>query len=311
MRLAAAETFLVRRARGGADRIERLKTYDKLRDVSHQDGDTARARRVARWEIGVADSLTPAERQSQAYAELAAGNGGDMLIYAAEEELTGLVPLLDSLRHSTAAFATLEYDLLRRASGGQPDKLLPIGRPSPPLAADWWFPAVAGTVHWPTPGHVTFVSFLTFPQCVGLSEDSYSGSCNSELVRLRRIARRFPDVDITIVASTQGGFMYLPPMSPAAEASWIAQWVDVFHVPNLVVAVDSTPFWRLPDPDGRRINKDVPSIAVYRYGLWRPEQQGSRMLVDENGLIVDVLHVNDEDALMQFIDVLVHRPRPS
>jgi hypothetical protein len=100
--------------------------------------------------------------------------------------------------------------------------------------------------------------------------------------------------------------MYLPPTAPADEAALIKQMVDSYQVPETVLGVTSTPFWRLPDPDSRRVEKILPNVARYDFGKTWQVGSGSMLLVDPDGLIVDAWRLREVE-LGHFIEVLMQR----
>ncbi|MGH7632619.1 MAG: hypothetical protein ACRENC_02730, partial [Gemmatimonadaceae bacterium] len=309
-RLEPAEDLLLHRARSSSDRVERLKTYSTLMIATRDAGDTARARRAARWVVDVADSLTLAERQSDEFERLSDGNGGQILVYDALDELTGFKTRMDSLRKSTLAYATLERGNWSLATGERPEALqMPIGVKAAPLAADYWYPASAGSAPRPTPGHTTLIVFLEHTGCIGQGSSDNAApesQCVARMAEVRRLALRFPTLEIDIVMSTHGQFMYLPPTTPAEEAVLIKNWVDAHQVPGAVLGVTNTQFWRLPEPDSRRIDKDMPNTTHYSFGKSWKVGSGSMFLVDSEGIIADAWRVREEE-LGQFIEVLLDR----
>jgi hypothetical protein len=309
-RLDAAEGLLMHRVRTSTDRVERMKTYFSLLMASRNAGDTARTVRVARMLVGIADSLTVPERQSDEFERLFDGNGGQLMIYDALDELTGLKARMDSLRKSTAAYAALERGNWSIATGERPEALqIPIGQRAAPLSADFWFPSTAGSPPRPTRGRIALVLFLEHTDCIGMPSTDDAGpttQCTMRMAELRRLAHRFPSVEIDIVMSTHGQFMYLPPTSLVEEAALIKQMVDSYQVPEAVLGVTSTPFWRLPDPDSRRVEKILPNVARYDFGKSWKVGSGSMFLVDPDGLIADAWRLG-EDELGHFIEVLMQR----
>jgi hypothetical protein len=285
-------------------------------------GDSARAVRAARLIVGVADSLTVAERQSDEFERMADGYDGSGYVYEARNVLTGMQTRMDSLRKGTAAYAALERAMWPKSVGGRPDLLsmmsIPfgVGEPAGTLTADFWYPGSSSAAQHPGRGHPALVLFLEHTGFRGSSgcivgfratDDAQVGSsCASRLAEVRRLARRFPTVEIDIVMATHGQFMYLPPTSPAEEAVLIKQLIDTAQVPGAILGVTSTPFWRLPDPDARRIDKELPNIAHYTFGKFAPVGGGSLFLVDSDGLIVDSWMMREEEVA-QFIQVLLQR----
>jgi hypothetical protein len=191
---------------------------------------------------------------------------------------------------------------------GRPESIpIPVGEKAPEITADFWFPSeAAGTPH-PTPGRVSIVQFLDHDSCLSssLSGEVGSGICAFRLAALHRISERFPEVEITIVSRTRGSFLYLPPPSTAEEAELIRKWLARFRIRGAVIAVASTPFWKLPSPDSRRVDRSVPVIERYRFAKsFRPE--GATLLVDQDGLIISALGF-DETQLGEFIEILLQR----
>ncbi|HEU4642612.1 MAG TPA: hypothetical protein VFS44_09165 [Gemmatimonadaceae bacterium] len=306
VRLDEAERILVERARSGSDRVARLELYSRLMNAARDAGDTTRARRAAQWIVAVADSLTKAERESEAWDKLAGGNGGKLLIFGAMQELMGLPMMLDSLRHGTAALAALERNMWAQVTGERPEALpLPVGERAPTITADYWFPHEAAATPRPAPGHISMVLLMDHAGCLHVDLTGYVGDqCTSLVYGLRRVSERYPQLQITIVDQTAGSYLYLPPPTPADEAELARKWIDAHRIPGAVLAVTNTPHWNLPNPDGRRIDKDTPNMTAYSFGKsWKPS---GIFLVDQDGLIVSALAF-DEVQIGKFIEVLMQR----
>ena len=306
-RLDAAERILLARARGRADRIDRIAIYSRLMTAADGVGDTTRARRAAGWVVAVADSLTKAERESEKF-ETMGGNGGSgkMVVYGAMLTLTGVPTMLDSLRHGTASLVALERSMWARTTGERPDALpVPVGERASTITADHWFPAEAASTPRPRPGHVSLLFFLDRSSCLWSNSGDTKEMCGAPLSYLRRLSEQFPALDVTVVTRTRGSFLYAPPPSPAEEAEMIRRWLEPYRIPRLTVAVTSTPFWNLPRPDGRRIDKDTPNLTNYSFGKgWKPSN-GS-YLIDQDGIVVSAPSFYQPE-LSLLIDVLMHR----
>ena len=303
VRLDGAERILVERARAGSDRIARLELYTRLMQAAHGAGDTTRARRAAQWVLAVADSLTKAERESEAWEN---NNRGKMLVFNAMQELMGLPMMLDSLRRGTAALAALERNMWAQVTGERPEALpLPLGERAPAITADYWFPREAAATPRPVTGHVSLVLLMNHAGCVrvGASGDVWD-QCTSLVYELRRVSARFPQLQITIVDRTAGSFLYLSPPTPADEAELARRWLDAYRIPGAALAVTNTPHWNLPLPDGRRIDKDTPNQIAYSFG--RSMKPSGVFLVDQDGLIVSAIGF-DENQIGKFIEVLLQR----
>jgi hypothetical protein len=153
------------------------------------------------------------------------------------------------------------------------------------------------------------VLFLDHTSCIvdGASERATQmGGCALHLTSLRRVSLRFPALELTVVVPTHGHFLYAQPPAPAEEAQLLHQWFDTYAVPGATLGVTSTPFWRLPAPDTRRLDKDLPNAIAYGFNKKWGAANGGMYLIDQDGLIVDVLRF-EEAELTQYIEVLLQR----
>lgn len=126
------------------------------------------------------------------------------------------------------------------------------------VAGDFWFGegAAAGSLH-PTPGKVSFLVFVGAP-C--------GGRCAGAYAVLRRLEERFGDrLDIVLMARTMGDFRLLPPPTPAEEAELIRQYFLEDVKLSDALGVVSTPFLRLPDPDGRYFEQGTPNLHYFNF----------------------------------------------
>ncbi|MBX6331389.1 MAG: hypothetical protein IRY91_06060 [Gemmatimonadaceae bacterium] len=306
VRLEQAEQLLLGRARATTDRVKRLELYSQLMKAADAAGDTARARRAAQWLLAVADSLTTAERESEAFDKLAHGLGGRMVVFDAMQLMLGQRMLLDSLRSGTGALRALMRNTWAQVTGERPEAMpFPIGEHAPAVTADYWIPREASGTPHPAPGRVSIVMFLDHHGCLHSSLwGETSDQCPPVLTALRRLSDRFPEVQVTIVTQTHGSFVYAPPPSPTEEVELIRKWLEPYAIHGLEIAVSATPFWNLPQPDGRRIDKRTPNQISYSFGKsWRPE---GAFLVDQDGLIVSAVGLN-ESLIASYIEVLLQR----
>jgi hypothetical protein len=305
-RLDEVEQILLARARATTDRVKRIDLYAKLMKAADNAGDTTRAQRVAAWLVAVADSLTTAERESEAFDKLGNGVGGRLVVYDAMQLMLGQRVLLDSLRSSTAALLGLMRGVWAQFTGERPEAMpFPIGERAPTVTADYWVPREASGAPHPAPGRVSIVMFLDRTGCLRASPWGETVDlCTPVLTALRRVSDRFPDVQVTIVTSTHGSFLYLPPPSVPEEVELVRKWLEPYEIHGLEIAVSATPFWNLPRPDGRRIEKPTPNQTHYSFGKsWKPD---GAFLVDQDGLIVSAVGLN-ESLIASYIDVLLHR----
>ena len=257
-RLDAAEQLLVTRAHGSADRLERLELYDRLMEAAREAGDTTRSRRVAQWMLAVADSLTPAERESEQFTKMGA-NGGNLVVFSAMFEIVGVKTLTDSLRHSTLAMANLMRSMWTRFTKERAEALpYPLGERAPAITGDFWYPREASGDKHPAPGHVSIVEFVDNSRLYGSCMNdapwtAIADFCAPNYYMLRRLADRFPGLDITFVVGTRGNFLHAPPPTPAEEAELYHNWIEPYRIKGAVMSVTTRPFWNLPAPDGRRL----------------------------------------------------------
>jgi hypothetical protein len=310
IRLDAAEQVLVARTRSGtADRIGRLELYGKLLGAATGANDSLRARRVAKWIVDAADSLTKAERESDKWAKLNPPAGGDLIVFSAIQVLVGNQAILDSLRHSTHALAGLERSIWAKIMHEPPEALpFPVGEKAQALAAEYWFPRDASTPPRPTPGHVSLVTFVNHSKCVLDGDLGVIDNCGRTLAYVRRMAQRFPSIDITIVDATRGHYLHVKPPAPGEEAALIQQWIAPFQIPRMVLAVSATPFWKLQSPDGRRVDKPTPNETGYSFRKSWGAVTGpmASFLIDKEGYVVDAGFIPQE-LLPQIVDILVKR----
>lgn len=307
VRLDAARELIVARARGG-DRIDRIQLYIRYLVAANDAGDSLQNRLAAQWVVAVADSLTQAERESDKWTNLQP-IPGDVAVFLAMQQLLGLRTILDSLRQSTQAMVNLERTMWAHFTKQQGSSLpYPIGEKALALTGDFWFPAAAAKTPHPAPGRVSIVEFLS-NLCSPTRGDDHR--CGQELAQLRRLARRFPDVDITLVARTHGYVLNHAPITPAEEAEDIRKWLEGYGIPGgAAITVSTTPFWNLPEPDGRRINKPTPNDTTYTLRVLNKRWDlgnMNRFLIDQDGIIIDTKFLEEE--VPQLIEVLLQRQK--
>ena len=216
---------------------------------------------------------------------------------------------LDSLRHSTAADAALYEQFWKNVNhGAMPYGITkPIGKSAPPITADFWLNHSDSIVSRPTRGKVSLV--------VLINQKAFFGSDLEEVswARLRRLAQRFPALEITFMAQTIGWFDKAAPPPPSEEAGLLAHALFAERHLGGALAVTNSAFWRLPSPDRRRINPQMPGLIDYSFGrTFQPplvvDARINTFLVDQNGLVVDAAPWVDEAMLDDFIAILLGRP---
>ncbi|HXE57157.1 MAG TPA: hypothetical protein VNK43_04090 [Gemmatimonadales bacterium] len=302
-----------------SDRVRRLKVYFRVMHANAADWvmDTAAIRRLAAPALPVLDSLTERERARLEEEFGLAGNGDNFAerVYALLNVTTGKWAFLDALRRSTAEFVKLKRDNWARATGQPPETYLlgmPIGERAPELRGDIWL-GRSDSAPRPRPGRVSLVVFIANPDCLGpvVSDRMMYDSCAENLVPLRRLAQRFPALEVTLVAQSRGYFAYLKDsVTPAREAELTKRWLEAYGV-HAALVMTATDFWRLPDPDGRRIDRDAPNRVNYSFGKsWADGAKNRRaFLVDQDGIVVHVRDINrySEEEFGEMIEILLAR----
>lgn len=311
-RLKAAAALLHRSP--PASRVMRLQDHFLLAAGAFSAGDTAAATQAGVATLAIADSLTPAERESPAFQTMG-GIGGDRLLQLlAYFAAFTAGNALDSLRQSTAAYVRYMHGL-EWARGAMPA----IGQRAPRIVADYWLPDTAAAEPHPMPGRVALVAFLNHGDCLqgssigmrSIGAPAAPPRCFQLAAILHRLAQRFPTMQITTVTYTHGTFAYVPPPSAAEEATLIERELAAFHLPG-AIAISATHVRRLPPPDGRRIDEPDPNVTAYGFGA-EPSAAlsplGQFYLIDRNGIVVDAAGSNGSEIarLTTLADILIHR----
>ncbi|MHB2035050.1 MAG: hypothetical protein ACYCVE_17015, partial [Gemmatimonadaceae bacterium] len=245
----------------------RLAAFVTIAGASMSTGDTARLRRYANDAMTLADSMEPSDYQTLAASfKMSVANARRLTLtmggILANAILGTSRAALDTLRESTPAYARFMRAIWPKALGPAPPKYQVMGKPAPPLSADFWMPGAAGQHARPTPGRVSLVVLMHHGDCqhgesIGMiqtGDPSVPGRCFRIAAILHRLAARFPKLQITTIAPTQGQFVYDLTDSAKAEAAQFDRQMAAYHWPGTWGMV-TRPFWRLPDPDDRRIDK--------------------------------------------------------
>jgi hypothetical protein len=314
VRLAAAERALdaVMRVKSAPWQV-RLTDHVMLAYSAWTMGDTVRQRRIGEEAIQVASSLTSADRRTNYFQGLKLLLDGAAIIATRPA-------LLDSLRQSTAAYVALYRSIWEQIGGPGTALGRPLGEPAPPIQADFWFHRGDSMVSRPVAGKVNLIVFLDARACSKSSVRSGRPTCQTDTARLRRLARQFPEVEVTLVTTTRGSLdLGAPPATPAAEAALLAHtWLDEQQLPG-ALGVVATNFWRLPGMDRRRINPDGPTLTSYSFGhTWQPagshgtgSTPATAFLVDQNGTVVETTPDISESQMAELISILLARPLAS
>ena len=308
-----------------SDRVTRFKVLARLLrwTTDLPEADLLREQQTVLRVVALFDSLTVRERArflEDASSPFPPHSNVDVLrerLHALLEAEYGKEVLLDSLRRSTAAFGRLKRMTWARATGLPPDSYRePIGMRAPALEGEIWLGCGTQCGTRPTLGRVALVVFVSHGDCVGAvtspGDVASQGNCARALIPLRRLQEQFPQLEITIAARTRGFFGYLKEgITEQQEAELTRRWLDSFGLERAVLIMSSTPYWRLPAPDSRRIESSTANQDAYSFGGTWPVTDRLAFLIDQDGMIVRSLPMARENAreLAELIEILLERER--
>jgi hypothetical protein len=135
-----------------------------------------------------------------------------------------------------------------------------LDQPAKPVRAQYWLGATGDTIH-PIHGRPALIAFL--PR-------------RKDIPVLRRLAARFPDLDITIVRPTQGFFRGDGMLTPTEECERLHEYYFDSLGFHGTVAVEVTDYTYIPD--GRRQAQPTPGQRDYA-------DVGGMVVVDPQGII--------------------------
>ncbi|HEY9425537.1 MAG TPA: hypothetical protein VIR34_00145, partial [Gemmatimonadaceae bacterium] len=282
---------------GDSLRAESIGAHARFMSEARDAGDTARATVAARHLVTLARAgkLESSSVYGRAITEFT----------RAALELIAWPALLDSLRHGTPAYVARLRSDWAKASGERPEsygRFQPAGSIAPPIEADFWFGRDDGAASRPTRGRVALVVFLDQRRCA-------AQQCFVAYAALHRLAAKYPELEITLVARTHGYLSQVAPPPPEEEAKLLRRhWLDERRLPG-ALAVHNTDYYRLPEPDERRIERDDPNDERYQFGRTSSNRSPFEraVLVDRNGVVVDeslLRESSGELRLYQLIDAV-------
>jgi hypothetical protein len=325
-RYALAEDLVDTWAPRVMDRAKRLNLYLNTASFYGTNPDsatTARVLRIAQKMSVIMDSLNQHEIDAVASTMGTSGDGAETgadfarRYYALLNMVLGKPTFLDSLRESTAAYVKLKRDNWAKATGMLPESYRmgdPLGEHAKPIEADIWLGYDPSKGPRPTPGRVSLVVFLDNHECNGAPTDPslMQGDCARNLVPLRRLEQRFPDLEITVVSQTHGHFLYLKDgITPQREAELTKQWLEA-HGVDAPLAMATTDVMRLPDPDSRRFERPSSNDIDYAFGTGDKVPNGQAFLIDPDGIVVHTRSMNRfavYEDFTELIEVLLERQR--
>lgn len=324
-RFALAEELVREYLPQVTDRLERLRLSLTLARVmigkrSIWEIDPERFTRWGAWVVAIMDSLTPGEwarfKEEQnifVNEDKDVGTHLAATMFAMRDIVLGKQAVLDSLRRSTAAYLKLMRETFERLSGGMGGTWnTPIGERAPRLEGSVWLGRSDSTTSRPTPGRVSLVVFLAHQNCgrrVYTEGDDMYAACAGQLVPLRRLQDRFPMLEITIVTETHGYWAYVKDsLTAAREAELTKRWLESYGLRAALTLTD-TEFWRLPNPDGRRVTREIPNFSHYSFGKILPPHNGTAFLIDQDGVIIEANGIarNSEGYFAELIEALLAR----
>lgn len=245
--------------------------------------------------------------------------------------------LLDTLKLGTVRWKEAKRALMVRVSTPERAALVNFdsltGKPAPAVVGDFWFGYDTTAAPRPTRGKVGLVVFVEgmgsprqqaavggdmVDRCVWSIPDRetlgvVTDECWPQLVVVRRLMRRFPALEVTLIAATTGSTLYRGlPDSAAVEAAMIRRLVLDGHQmpPGAALVVSQSKFFRLPAPDRRLIRVRSSDRNVAQYEQLAPAGSGMAYLVDRDGLVVDAMRVkrDTEPMLRDLINAVLQQP---
>lgn len=234
-------------------------------------GDTAAALRAARRMIRLDERATPAARER--------AEGRVPLLFLARTRLDMDSALVALRTRGTDAYVAIRRDSWAKASGERGEALLiPIGEQAPEIEAGVWVGDRGSGAARPTKGRLSLIAFVS-PRC--------DNECPAAFAVIRRMAERFPELEVTLMTSTSGHVNPLLTPTVAEEAAVLREsLVAGNRLPGVLAVEDARP-WNLPAPDGRRIEVPTPNEESYSFGASWPVRPFHVYLVDRDGRIIE------------------------
>ncbi len=294
-------------------------------------GDTAAGKLWAHKVLAVIDSSAKLGRDSAFIKK-----SGSVFIAQARELIENDV-LLDSLRVSGEAYAMLKHSIWKDTPNEvRESHINMIGEKARPLKGEFMYSRsgerlnnsikLTGTselsvASYPSIGKVSLVVFL-YGGCrdeapstsTPKERNSHRTMCLDSYTIMRRIAKRYPEVDMTIVTKTMGYLGEIGPLAPENEADSLRSlWLDRHKLPARLL-VENTEYFRLPGLDGRRVDHSYENSM--NYSSLSPNKSGelpnkSVYLIDSDGTILlsGSLHLSFEKQAKEILDVITKRDK--
>ncbi len=289
-------------------------------------GDTVASKSWASKILSLIDSIPHSGNDSEFMKEVAPGS------IAAAREIIESESLLDSLRISGHSYAMLRRsfwkDVTDRSLANEYVRM--IGEKASPLVGDFKYSrngdnfnslqnASGIGISSPAHGKVSLVVFL-YGGCRPESPQAgmrspHAAMCLDSYTILHRLAKNYPDVEITIVTRTMGYLGELGPLTPEDEAEKMRWWwIENHKLPGTLI-IANTEYFKLPGLDRRRIDSPDENVANYSY-LSSQRASGNIYnktvyLVDSDGTILEagILNVQFEKKLKPILDIITKRAK--
>ncbi len=328
----------------GPDRpsnIEHLLTgYGWLFDYNRNAGDTAVTQSIATEIVTLSATMTEEQKSTEYYRN--GRRSGSQIVMGALDFLSRNTQL-DSLRKSSASYLAVKranWEKARSPGSGKMPSV--VGETAPPLTGEFIFApsgerlhaAVGGpgsstgsstssstgvTVSRPTRGKVSIVVFLyggcraETPSSPGKVRPSFSEECQAAYIIMHRLARQFPEVEITIASRTTGYVGDTRPLTPAEEADVLQSWWLGYHRLPATLIIANTQFFRLEKYDRRRIDVPVDNTTQYLFGNERARELPNKhaFVIDVDGTVLEagILNRGNEQRFREVLEIITKRPK--
>lgn len=282
----------------------KAEIYSMLFNLASDMNDTAVQHYAAEKTVAIEKTLSPQDKRSTFWS----WRGRHYSLQAME--FIHHAEMLDSLRANAKAYVAFRNAYWENIRGENSDKLPDnVGETAQPLSGDFGFKRVNDTVIritdvpvvLPKEGKPNMIVFLEIscesntPAFRGKYHRDYNGgaACLPLYTILKRIHKRFPETEIAVVSMTDGFIGRTQPLSPEEEAVQKSDWWLNTHKLPATLVISEQKFFRLPLPDGRRVDEQNDNISNY---LFKPRYEripsGMTYLVDVDGTILHSSSLN-------------------
>lgn len=299
---------------------DKISIYNSLFTLSEEFDDSAVQKSSAEKIIAIEKTLTDKDKLNRFWLF-----GGRIYALNAMDFLHNR-EMLDSLRASAKSYVSFRNSYWERVRGENADKLPDYsGESAKPVTGDFWFkregdkvsrlPQAPGSL--PASGRISLVVFYDIrcedntPVFIGQYHRFYpGGQCLASYPILRRMVEQYPSLQVTIVSLTDGFIGNTEPMSPEEEAEQKSNWWLSTHKLPATLAVSEQEFFKLPAPDGRRVDTPHENSINYLFGSGATRVPSSTaFLIDVDGTILygNGLSRFSERKFTELLNVITNR----